>query len=131
MTYFCNIQLNEKSTLMKVLKLTILLESHISKSTLMNTFGKCIELGDKYRFVQFTFPSIRMLTTIQLKPIHDLVKIFEDTHNQLKLKMFHLYDDVDHSYSPFSIHCLRGKWYTVSSATLQEMNTADSLFGLF
>jgi hypothetical protein len=115
---------------MKTLKLTIWLEPGISKAALMNVFGDCVEMASRSRFVQFSFPAVRMLTAIQLRPIHDLVKSFESS-NPLKYKMFHLYDDNDNSYAPVSIHCSRGKWFTVSSATLADMNSSDSLFGLF
>lgn len=115
---------------MKVLKLTILLEPNVSKADLMNVFGHCDILSKRFRFAQFTFPSVRMLTAIQLRPIHDLIKTFENAQ-PLLYKMLHLYDDNDHSYAPVSIHCSRGKWFTVSSATLMDMNSSDSLFGLF
>lgn len=115
---------------MKVLKLTILLEQGISKAALMNVFGDCVHMQSRSRFVQFSFPSVRMLNPIQLKPIYDLLNTFEKKQ-PLKYKMFHLYDDEDHSCAPVSIHCQRSKWFTVSSATLAETNSADTLYGLF
>jgi hypothetical protein len=115
---------------MKVLKLTILLEPGLSKAALANVFGDYITLGRQHTFIEFTFSSVNMLSARHLKPIHDLLKQFEQ-EQPLRYKMFYLHDAAASNYSPIAIHCDSGKWFTVSSASGAEMNKSESLFGLF
>ena len=115
---------------MRALKLTILIDENTSISSLANTFGDYVLLGNKCRFIQFTFPSINMLSANHLEPIYNLIKTYEKGKN-LYYKMFYLYDETNNTYSPISIHCHKGKWFTVNASTGVEMNYSESLNGLF
>ena len=113
---------------MRALKLTILVEDNIQ--SLADVFGNFILLGRKYRFIQFTFKSISMLSTNHLAPVYNLIKSYEQD-KILRYKMFYLYDELNDSFSPISIHCNNGKWFTVNASTGVEMNYSDTLSGLF
>ncbi len=116
---------------MRVLKLTIFVEYGMSLASLANTFGDYVLLGKDCCFAEFTFPSVNMLSVRQIEPIHDLIKSTFERNEPLRYKMFYLYDSMNNTYSPISIHCHKGKWFTVSASTGVEMNYSNSLFGLF
>jgi len=115
---------------MRALKLTILIDDNTSISSLANTFGNYILLGRKHRFIEFTFTSVSMLSSYSLEPILNLIKTYEKD-KPLKYKMFYLNDKSNDTYSPISIHCNDGKWFTVNATTGVEMNHSESLQGLF
>ena len=115
---------------MRALKLTILIDENTSISSLANTFGDYVLLGKKCRFIEFTFNSITMLSANHLEPIYNLIKTYEKG-KPLYYKMFYLHDKINDTYSPISIHCHKGKWFTVMGNTGVEMNYSDSLNGLF
>ena len=97
---------------MKNLKLTILQEPGFV-AELMNVFGKGVivrPLHGNSKFIQFDFPNINLFTSSKIEPIYRLLNSFEENHGTLKLKMFHLFDDKNKSYSQFSYMCIKGIW---------------------
>lgn len=116
---------------MKTLRLTIALEPGLSKAALKNVFGNYDMFYGKYhRFVQFTFPQVRMISPIQLKPIHALLSTFE-LKKPLAFKMFHLHDDRDNTYSPTRVMCDEGLWTLESVTNDKIIASGRSLFDLF
>lgn len=109
----------------------MLLEPEKSKAELANTFGDLKEITmPVYKWAQFRFDNVRMLTSNQLMPVYNLLLSYEQHHGQLKFKMFHLYDDNDNTYSPISLQAYKGLWAVTSSATGMDMNTSTNLLTL-
>lgn len=116
---------------MKTLKLTILLEEGTSKAELANTFGEPIEINLSFKYLQFSFTGVKMLTAIQLTPIYNLIVSYEKQQKQkLRFKMFHLQDDIKGTYSPISLQHLNHTWSVVSSMTGMEMSSSPNLLTL-
>ncbi len=128
----------ENFTRMKTLLLTILLEEGMSIADLTNTFGKYTLLRSErgYRYMQFRFSNVKMLTASQLAPVYNLVRTFEGT-KPFKFKMFHLHDNNDDSHSPIYIQWLVphrtkcGIWSMISSTTDATLSSSPNLFALF
>ena len=116
---------------MKTLRLTIALEPGLSKASLKNVFGHYdMFYGKHHRFVQFTFPNVKMISPIQLKPIYALLSTFE-LKQPLTFKMFHLHDDTDNTFSPTRIMCDEGTWTLESVGNDKIIATGKTLFDLF
>jgi len=115
---------------MRDLKLTVLIEPGV-KSELMNVFGTDFNIvGKNLKYMQYSFPDIKILTAFKLRPIIQLLETFEGENGSLRFKMLHLKDDVDGSYSPVYIQCSRGVWSLVTSNGGVEQKSSDSLFNL-
>ncbi len=113
---------------MKSLRLTILLSPTTSRADLANTFGDFEEITKPvYRYAQWRFESVKMLTAMQLMPIYNLILSYEGRHGELLFKMLHLYDSVDNTYSPISLQQLKGVWSVMSSTTGNTVNTSTNL----
>lgn len=97
---------------MKNLKLTVLKQQGFV-GELMNVFGKgehMRAIGGSNRFIQFDFPSINLFTKAKIQPIYRLLNSFEENNGVMRLKVFHLFDDKNKSYSHVSFMCVRGVW---------------------
>lgn len=97
---------------MKNLKLTILKQPGFV-GELMNVFGEAKHVRPLYgnsKFIQFNYPDINLFIKSKVEPIYRLLNSFEETHGLLKLKVFHLFDDKNNSYSHVSFMCVRGIW---------------------
>lgn len=97
---------------MKNLKLTILKQQGFV-GELMNVFGKGEHVRPKYgnsRFIQFNFANINLFTQTKMEPVYRLLNSFEENHGVMDLKVFHLFDDKNKSYSHVSFLCMRGIW---------------------
>lgn len=97
---------------MKNLKLTVLKQPGFV-GELMNVFGKgqhIQALRGNSRFIQFDFPEINLFTKVKIEPVYRLLNTFEENHGVMRLKVFHLYDDKNRSYSNISYICIRGVW---------------------
>lgn len=113
---------------MRNLKLTVLIEPGV-KGELMNVLGKdFITLGNKFKFMQYTFPSIKMLTAFKLRPIVQLINTFESAHFPLSFYMLHLDDETSHS--PVYFQCSKGMWSIVNSKCGVEVQQSNDLFSL-
>lgn len=115
---------------MRELKLTVCIEPGM-KGELINAFGSDYKIvGDRMKFIQFSFPSVRILSAFKLKPIVQLLETFEKAHGELYFKMFHLKDDNDGSYSTMYLQSLKGVWTVVTSIGAVEQRSSNSLFNL-
>lgn len=114
---------------MKELKLTILIEAGV-KSDMMNLFGTdYIIVGDRVKFMQYTFPAVKMLTPFKIAPVLQLLQSYE-REKTLHYKMFHLKDDKDSSFSPVYFECIDGQWNVIRSATGDILKTGSDLLNL-
>jgi hypothetical protein len=117
---------------LKYLKLTILQDNSISKAELANTFGAfepIVTESNVFKYLQFSFENVRMLTAIQLTPVYHLLKAYEKQNGTLQFKMFHLHSDEDGSHSPISLQCLNNTW-SVVSLTAGELQSSPNLLTL-
>lgn len=114
---------------MKTLKLTVLSEPTLSRADLANLFGSFEEINLQNNYIQFTFPSVTILSFFHIQSIHKLLQDYEKENGRLKFKMFHVLDNETKWYSPYSFQCLNGLWESVSSAG-KTVKQAPSLAGL-
>lgn len=121
-----------RKLIMKYLKLTIVLEEGHSKADLANIFGEPLEINLTFKYLQFSFQEVKMLTAIQLTPIYNLIASYEKQYGRkLLFKMFHLEDTSEQLFSPISIQCFRGEsWAIISSTTDKELASSSNLLTL-
>lgn len=101
---------------MKELKLTILIEPG-KKSEVINMFGTNYHIiGKRLKFIQYSFPDIKMFTPFKVAPVYNLLRTLEQ-HCELRYKMFHLFDEEDGSYAPVYFESLNNKWQCIQSST--------------
>lgn len=97
---------------MKNLKLTILKQQGFV-GELMNVFGEGAHISalhGKNKFIQFNFPSVNLYTKNSVEPVYRLINSFEENHGVLRLKVFHLFDDKNKTWSQVAFMCTRGIW---------------------
>jgi len=97
----------------------------------MNVFGKGIHIKPLHgnsKFIQFDFPNINLFTKSKVEPVYRLINSFENNVGVLNTKVFHLFDDKNHSYSHVSFLCMRGIW--IRQEYGKEIATSDDLLEL-
>lgn len=115
---------------MKELKLTILVEPG-KKASVINALGSdYIVVGDRVKFMQYTFSDVKMLTPFKLAPLLHLISAYETQNGTMRYKMFHLKDDKDSSYSPVYFECMDAEWSVVSSQSGTTLKSGKDLLNL-
>lgn len=120
----------ERAKLMKELKLTILIEAG-KKSELMNVFGtEFVTFSNRLKFMQYSFPDVKVLTQFKIAPILQLLESFEHTHGKLKYKSLSLFSDKDLTYSPVYFECSNDMWSAIKADNAVTIKSSSNLLNL-